>query len=59
MDTKEKRGKVIIGIAMAAIMLASLMAIVPTGSAQTEIEGQKGLFMVLSYVTLSYEEREG
>jgi len=44
--------KVKAGKGLGAIMLASLIAMVPVVNAQTEIEGQKGLFMMLSYITL-------
>ena len=40
------------GKGLGAIMLALLIAMVPVVNAQTEIEGQKGLFMMLSYITL-------
>jgi len=43
--------KVKAGKALAAITLALLIAMVPVVNAQTEIEGQKGLFMMLSYIT--------
>ena len=44
-----KRGmKVKTGKGLGAITLALLIAVV---NAQTEIEGQKGLFMMLSYIT--------
>lgn len=47
------KGKAMIGIAMAAIMVASvLVAMVPVGSAEAGIEGQKGLFLMLGYLTL-------
>jgi len=42
--------KVKAGKALAAITLALLIAVVPVVNAQTEIEGQKGLFMMLSYI---------
>ena len=51
-----KRGKIRMkvksGKALAAIMFALLIAMIPVVNAQTEIEGQKGLFMMLSYITL-------
>ena len=37
---------------MAAITLALLIAMMPVVNAQTEIEGQKGLFMMLSYIII-------
>jgi len=40
------------GKALAAITLTLLIAMMPVVNAQTEIEGQKGLFMMLSYITL-------
>lgn len=50
-----KKGKAIIGIAMAAIMIASVMvAMVPTVSAQAGIERLKviNFFLFLGYITL-------
>ncbi len=34
-----------------SIIVASLVALVPMGSAQAGIEGQKSLFMILRYIT--------
>ena len=47
----KRRMRVKAGKALAAITLALLIAMMPVVNAQTEIEGQKGLFMMLSYIT--------
>ena len=53
MKTKAKRGKAIIGIALAAIVVAVVMAMVPAASAG--VGGNEGMFMGLkgiSYVLM-------
>lgn len=58
MKTKEKRGKAIVGIALAAVMVASVLAaVVPMGSAATvgdkrEIDLDKGPFTIIIGETL-------
>jgi len=47
----KRRMKVKAGKALAAITLVLLIAMVPVVNAQTEIGGQKGLFMMLGYIT--------
>ncbi len=51
MNTKEKGGT---GIAMATIVVAFLILIVMVSgmNVETEIVGQRGLFMIFSYITL-------
>ena len=47
----KRRMRVKAGKGLGAITLALLIAMMPVVNAQTEIEGQKGLFMMLSYIT--------
>ena len=46
MDTRTKRGKAIIGLAMAAVMVVALVAMVPTGWAASDADGRGDAYAV-------------